>query len=385
MNLLRSRAGRWWFLAWLGLLPALSGQADDTLPEATNLWTLPLGHLACNSSPALAPDGTIYQGTFDGLLLAISPTGKTRWKFSTGTEGEIKSSPAVADDGTIYFGARDRKCYAVTPSGRLKWVFPTGAWVDSSPGIAADGTVYFGGWDKSFYALDPAGTLKWSYPVGAIVVSSPSIATDGTVYFGAFDHYLYALTPAGKLKWRFAGQAEICSSPAIGPDGTVYFTAVDGYLYALQPDGTQQWRFHCGNNTEASPILDEQGNVYVPGTGKAGAIGEYVVTREGVGHLAGGLSCPVDGSAVAVTGRVYWSRPWRTFQAYQPDGTVFWRADLLANLSSSPVVGMEGTVYFTSERFFYAVQPVGPGLPLAKSSWPMFRANPRHTGRVGSP
>jgi len=30
----------------------------------------------------------------------------------------------------------------------------------------------------------------------------------------------------------------------------------------------------------------------------------------------------------------------------------------------------------------YAVIPPGSPAPLAKSSWPMFRANPRHTGRV---
>jgi len=30
----------------------------------------------------------------------------------------------------------------------------------------------------------------------------------------------------------------------------------------------------------------------------------------------------------------------------------------------------------------YAVTPPGSPAPLAKSSWPMFRGNPRHTGRV---
>ena len=44
----------------------------------------------------------------------------------------------------------------------------------------------------------------------------------------------------------------------------------------------------------------------------------------------------------------------------------------------------DGTVYATCEALLYALQPVGDPLPLAKSAWPMFRANPRHTGRVGN-
>src|SRR5277367_718403 len=105
---------------------------------ATNLWMLKLANYDNDSSPALALDGTIYQATFDGKLVALTPQGEIKWTFKTPLE--IKSSPAVADDGTIYFGSRDRKLYAVTPEGKLKWTFAAGAWIDSSPAIGADGT-----------------------------------------------------------------------------------------------------------------------------------------------------------------------------------------------------------------------------------------------------
>jgi len=368
----------------VGLLVALcpghpvSSLADEALPKATIRWSVKLGHIGCSSSPALAPDGTIYQATYDGSLLAFTPQGKIRWQYSTGTEMEIKSSPAVAEDGTIYFGARDRTFYAVTASGKLKWVFPTGAWVDSSPAIGTDGTIYFGGWDKDFYALNPTGTVKWHRAMGAIVVSSPAIARDGTIYFGAFDKYMYALTATGELKWRFPTGAEITSSPAIGPDGSVYFTSMDGNLYALKADGTERWRFPLGTFTEASPVLDEQNNLYIPGT-----TSEIRINQAGQGLNVSGISVPVEVSAVAVAGRIYWSRPWRSLEAYLADGTVLWRADTEANLSSSPVVGLDGMIYFMGDRFLYAVQTVGPGLPPARSSWPMFRGNAQHTGRVG--
>ena len=95
-------------------------------------------------------------------------------------------------------------------------------------------------------------------------------------------------------------------------------------------------------------------------------------------------------TTAAVTGRVYWSRPWRTLQAFDAthadtgDAAVLWTAATEFNLSSSPVVGADGMVYFMGDSYLYAVSPVGPGLPPAKSSWPMFRANARHTGRVGT-
>jgi outer membrane protein assembly factor BamB len=385
MQLPRGAACGWLAALWLGL--AGLALADDGIPVATNLWSVKLGPIGSLSTPALAPDGTIYQATYDGALLAFTPAGKIRWQFTTGTALEIKSSPAIADDGTIYFGARDRNFYAVTPGGRLKWTFATGAWVDSSPAIAADGTLLFGGWDKTFYALDPSGASKWTFPVGASVVSSPAIAADGTIYFGAFDKNLYALTAAGKLKWRFTTGAEITASPAIGADGTVYVTSMDGNLYAVSSEGAERWHFHCGSYTEASPVVDEAGNIYVAGIPKAGHYEEFRLTSTGQGDTVGGLACEVEVSAVAVTGRVYWSRPWRSLQAYAPAHgkfvDVLWSAQAEDNLTSSPMVGADGLVYFTGDRYLYAVRPVGPGLPPAKSSWPMFRANARHTGRVG--
>ena len=74
-------------------------------PAATNLWTFPLQSYFADSSPALAPDGMIYQATFNGRLFAVTPEGKLKWAFQA--DREIKSSPAIADDGTIYFGSRD--------------------------------------------------------------------------------------------------------------------------------------------------------------------------------------------------------------------------------------------------------------------------------------
>ena len=342
----------------------------------TNLWKLQLANYDCDSSPALALDGTIYQATFDGKLEAITPQGEIKWTFKTPLE--IKSSPAIADDGTIYFGARNRKFYAVTPEGLLKWTFPTGAWIDSSPAIGADGTIYFGSWDKKFYALNPDGSLKWNFVTGGIVVSSPAIGADGTIYYGSHDKYFYALTHAGTLRWKFPTQGQIISSPAINSDGTLYFTSTDGNLYALKPDGTEKWRLHTGGVTESSPALDGQGGICL-----GASLYNIHVNEDGKLIWEYGAADIIDASPVVTTNRIaYCSTPWREFFAIQADGTLQWHMLEDSRIWSSPVIGGDGTIYATSGFDLCAITFTNPMPSLAKSSWPMFRANPQHTGRV---
>ena len=86
--------------------------------------------------------------------------------------------------------------------------------------------------------------------------------------------------------------------------------------------------------------------------------------------------------AVAANGDIYCSTPWRKLVAYLPDGHERWHAETMGNLTASPTIGNDGTVYVADGHFLHAINSPA-GLPLAaRSSWPMFRANPRHTGRV---
>jgi outer membrane protein assembly factor BamB len=364
-------------LAWCGAT-VMAGNADPT-PSATNFWkvSLPDGY-GDESSAAIAPDGTIYQGTFRGGLFAISPEGKIKWRFQAGRE--IKSSPAVGADGTIYFGSRDWKFYALTPQGGLKWVFATGAWVDSSPAIARDGTVYFGSWDTNFYALTPNGSLKWKFATGGQVVSSPAIGADGTVFFGSHDRKIYALTPEGKLKWQFITGAPIEASPAIGVDGTVFCPSADGNLYALHPDGTEWWHLHTGGYTQSSPVLDEDGNLYL--------MVNHIhtsISYDGKIRWQHASEFAMDTSAaVTANGQVCFSIPWLTIGAFdsKKPAPIQWRFKMDSSLCSSPNVDSYGVIYACDGRNLYALQPFTNPAAAMKSPWPLWRANPQHTGRV---
>ena len=363
--------------AILGILLAAPqnsfGEASETV---TNLWAFRLPDRGTESSPALAAAGTIYQGTFHGWLVAITPEGKLKWKFKAGRE--IKSSPAVGADGGVYFGARDWNLYALTPGGKLQWKFATGAWVDASPAIAADGTIYFGSWDGNFYALTPDGKLKWKFATSNSIVSSPAIAADGTIYFGSHDKIFYALTPDGKLKWKFTTGAGITSSPAIGADGAVYFSSTDGNFYAVNPDGSERWRLHTGGYTAASPVLDEAGNIYL-GVNRE----RYSATPAGAvrWHFAG--ESLVDSAATMLAdGRLFTSAPWSQSGLLATDGNFLWLFPAGYGFHGAANVTLQGVVYLSEDAWIYALHPQRHPVPLAKSPWPMWRANPQHTGRV---
>src|SRR5262245_27854355 len=68
--------------------------------------------------------------------MAPPSAGILKWSFRT--EGEIWSSPAIGLDGTVYVGSLDHHLYAITPAGKLKWSFETLAYIYSSPAVAGD-------------------------------------------------------------------------------------------------------------------------------------------------------------------------------------------------------------------------------------------------------
>ena len=54
----------------------------------------------------------------------IDPAGKVRWRFPTNDRSW--STPAIAEDGTIYIGSDDDHLYAVSGDGKQKWALHLG-------------------------------------------------------------------------------------------------------------------------------------------------------------------------------------------------------------------------------------------------------------------
>ena len=89
----------------------------------------------------------------------------------------------------------------------------------------------------------------------------------------------------------------------------------------------------------------------------------------------------MDQSAAVVQGTICFPVPWGRFWARTDDGAGLWEGHATNEITSSLVVSQQGLVYFSCGKWVQALQPPTPLQP-AKSSWPMFRADARHTGRV---
>jgi outer membrane protein assembly factor BamB len=345
--------------------------------QFSNIWKILIPGRYTDATPAIAANGTLYQPTFNGTLLSITPGGQTNWQFKAGLE--IDSSPAIGADGTIYFGSRDRKFYAVTQDGRLKWTFETGAWNDSSPAIGDDGTIYFGSWNKLFYALNPNGSLKWKFQTDGIIDSSPAIGTDGSIYFGSHDKKFYALTPDSKLKWSFSTGGQIISSPAIAGNGVIYFTSTDGNLYALKPDGSEFWHLLTGGASPSSPVLGSDGTIYLGANQFA-----LAVSADGKKLWQQDLYARwVEGAPAVTDSMIYFIPRYPRVTAVTTNGTVAWADLLYWEATSAPTISKNGIIYVPCIGYLVAIAPTNAA-PPANSPWPMFRANAQHTGRVAS-
>lgn len=370
-------SSRW--VVWLAVALASAGGAAEHV-TGTNLWQATINFQAI-ASPAVGANGAIYMSTWDGRLLAFNPDGSRRWVFVA--RREMYSSPAIAEDGSILVGCRDRQLYAVAADGKKRWAFKTGGWVDASAAVAANGTIYFGSWDRKFYALSPAGRKQWEFITGGPVVSSAAIDLQGTIYVGSHDGRLYALNPDGTQRWAFATQGQIISSPAIAANGDIIFTSLDGRLYAVDANGQQRWSLHTGGVTAASPALGLDGTIHL------GVNSNYcMITAEGKMKWKGGLSptgymppdwiastpAVLEGGLFIVTGTD------GAMVVLMPDGDWTWNYWLEGPSRSSVCIGPDAMIYAASTGGkLYAFRN---SIPLANSSWPMFRADPQHTGRA---
>jgi len=222
-------------------------------------------------SKSEARDGTIYLMDNEHTLLSIDPsTGHVNWKFKHrsnyphGTVSEIYSIPKEGPDGTIYLGSHDKNIYAISPDGKKKWEFRTKEWVNSTAAFSPDGTtVYMGGMDGIFRALDTSGNLKWQSPKLGAIEGEAAIGTDGTVYFGSHDKCFYAYGPDGSEKWKFQTGKHLQCSPFISRQGNIYVGGNDGYLYAFNSGGGLLWKFDAKSPVNRIAGMGPDNTLYI--------------------------------------------------------------------------------------------------------------------------
>jgi outer membrane protein assembly factor BamB len=206
-----------------------------------------------------------------GGVLQISADGRLVWSIYVGS---VVSSPAVGEDGTIYFGSGDRNVWAVTDGGMTRWRYTTPMPVVASAHCTSE-AVYIGdrngtmykvrGWfaDKSrnamFYFLllhlhrkkilypklrkfcvqfNLDGSVAWRFATKGEIWGTPRTTRDGRVVFGSMDKTFYCVSDTdGTLIWAYDAQQEIAGTPLIQVLIALCFDLLYGCF--------NSWRYLC--------------------------------------------------------------------------------------------------------------------------------------------
>lgn len=190
------------------------------------------------SDPTMAPDGTIYYGTYTNALEAMGHSDVPKWIMSLNTQS------LVSGDGTeLQFGAR----------------------ISASPAIY-DNTIYIGNEDGVIYAVN----LNDLHQVQPISDS-----------FWQFDYYEFDQINGKPNSWALQLNGWV-QDIVVDQKGVVYASTSEGMVYAINPDGSIKWEQQfvgSGLNAEANNmayniVIGDKHMLYVTVGERMYAIGE---------------------------------------------------------------------------------------------------------------
>ncbi len=249
----KSGAKKWEFSTGdvLNNSPAVSkglvyvGAKDHTLyaldpASGTAKWTLKTG--AAVASPVVGDDGTVYTGA-DGIYAVDGQTGKAKWALNSGYDPE--APVAIGPDGTLYVGSQNGLLTALSSTtARVLWTATLGGAINYPP-VVANGVVYVGA--DRVYALHASdGRPIWQYGDSSAVWSTPIIGPNGKVYAGSSDGIVCALNGTdGSPDWLFKTEDSLVSFPTLAPGGILIVPSEgNNKVYALSSrTGKTQWQF----------------------------------------------------------------------------------------------------------------------------------------------
>lgn len=209
------------------------------------------------SAPALA-GGKVWVTTNTGLLVGLDLENGTEQARIEIVSTPSRAAPLVHGD-VAYLPSRGPHLLAVRLDSRLRWRFeaPSG-WLDQTPLLAGDklwAVINLAGF---VVALDPAtGQALHQIELGpqhGKRLSPP--AADGERLYAGAGNGLYAFSlEAGRQLWHFPTGRRIEAAPVIA-SGLVYAAGRDHVLYALDATtGQEVWRYEAETRLEVPPLL----------------------------------------------------------------------------------------------------------------------------------
>ncbi len=363
------------------------------------------------SSPSIGADGTVFVGANAPSVYSYSPglldrnwtaytpgdTASPPWQWYS----DVCSTPAIAPDGTLYLGIDDSYdvpsyVYALYQSGGgFAWDNPLNTAgelgngdTDSSLAIANDGTVYnLGEHNGLLTAFNTVGrncVVKWQSlvpsdiaPLGLPVHfnASPAIDTDGTVYVGGEIGVTAFCPTTGAPLWNFVPHARptlrcFQSSPILGYNNTLFIGGEDGLLYALDTSPTScnnrlkwtwcppDWIGHQLHPIISTAALSENNMLYVTMQGPDDDQTAWLFALDAANNP------PTEDWRVNL--KIPFGNPAQYWGVYT---------------SSSPLIAPNGTIYVADSTNIFAITDhAGQLYQPANTAWPMYQHDARRTG-----
>ncbi len=217
----------------------------------------------------------IYLASMDHHVYAINISNGVQIWESGDLGGSMVGTPAYSPDGTLYIGTFNNEILAIsTENGSVRWRKPTDGWVWGGPAIK-DGKLYFGDLSGAFYAMDASnGAVLWklapetgdssgqtaqkSKPDGPIVQTP--LLTDELIYFTTRVGSIFGVSYTGETKYfvdihqidksicgdpkntKVRPSAKLFSSPVLASDKILIApTEADELLFALDANSKPVW------------------------------------------------------------------------------------------------------------------------------------------------
>ncbi len=350
------------------------------------------------SAISLDHNGNIYVGSYDGYIYSINPEGSVNWRFATNDNNRVGSGIAIDNSGRLYFADAKGVIYSIDSSGEPLWQYQASGWFEATPTIDDKGLIYFANGDRNVLAFDARGNLKWTHRLWGYIWSSP-VLDDGVIYVGSSDGHFYALhTNSGGMDhsapWpMFANNRRHTgyiletnadndgdgvpdsqdNCPSISNPDQLNSDGKDDGGDACDSDDDDDlmpdiWEVENGldplDPTDTDEDIDNDGVAnyleYLAGTAANSSnerpqVGSKALEVKVTSSTSYTTSTPV----VAEDGTVYVTTN-AGLTAYDRYLKFKWHYDVAAEVSASPVIGIDGTIYFGDRSgMMHAIDPYG--------------------------
>jgi len=344
------------------------------------------------TSVTLAPDGTIYAGSSQGVF-ALSPDGKMKWHAQYGA----LSYTALGTDGSLYAAEMHGLIFGISPEGTVNWKPQYGLIGFHAPPAIGPGVILFANTTSDLYAFEPgAAEMTWSqntFREGAISpntslpgsaavdmnsASAPVVYSDDSIALSR-QHWMTMFGRDGTSSWSLEVTPRQLGQAALGEDGTIY--SGDGKsLYAVSTSGNLNWKYDAPDGCcIGSPVVDADGTIYFSSAASVSAIG-----RDGQLKWNAKLHHGIQTSpTLAADGSIYLGANDGLLALNSSDGSEKWLAKAPSS-NSAPAIAADGTVYFAC-GYIWVCAVQGASAPLLKSPWPRIHHDSANTGNILTP